>query len=85
MSKRCSERSHLNVTHLVRLEALQQTRRIIAETRVRPECEGLAVCQAVRAIASNFLRDGINVELLEEGHNPFVSMINCQYLFPHCI
>ena len=85
MTKRCSERSHLNVTHLVRLEALHQTRLILAETRLRPECEGRAVCLAVRSIATTFLRDVINLQLLEEGHNPFVSMINCQSLFPHCI
>ena len=85
MAKRCSERSHLNTTHLVRLEALHQSRMIITETRLRPECEGLSVCRAVKNIARHFLRDVINVSLLEEGHNPFVSMINCQYLFPHCI
>ena len=85
MAKRCSERSHLNITHLVRLETLQLSRMIITETRLRPECEGLSVCRAVKRIASHFLRDVINVALLEEGHNPFVSMLNCQYLFPHCI
>ena len=64
---------------------LEQTRRIVTEINMRPECEGLTVCQAIKSIAVKFLKDVINVDLLEEGHNPFVSMINCQDLFPNCM
>lgn len=30
-------------------------------------------------------RDAINLELLEQGGNPFLSMVNCPRLFPNCV
>jgi hypothetical protein len=43
------------------------------------------VCLAVKRISEQFLQDAINTELLERGHNPFLSMLSCHQLFPQCV
>ena len=73
----------MTVLDLMKMEVLDQAERIILEER--EECEGLAVCQAIKQISGTFLKDAINTELLEAGENPFLSMINCAKLFPHCV
>ena len=73
----------MTVLDLMKMEMLEQAERIILEER--EECEGIAVCQAIKRISGTFLKDAINTELLEAGENPFLSMINCAQLFPHCV
>ena len=83
LGKRCSEKVKLSVLDLIRMEVLEQTEKIILEKRA--ECEGFVVCDAMKIISGTFLKDAINTDLLEAGHNPFLSMINCGKLFPHCV
>jgi len=83
ISKRCAGQTKLTVQDLVKMEVLEQVQRIIMEKR--EECEGLAVCQAIKQISGIFLKDAINTDLLEMGENPFLSMISCGQLFPHCV
>ena len=45
ISKRCSEKKHLDVTSLLKLELLEETKKILRIMASRPECEGFAVCQ----------------------------------------
>ena len=73
----------MSVIDLVKMEILEQAERILMEER--EECEGLAVCQAIKQISGIFLKDAINTDLLEAGENPFLSMINCVQLFPYCV
>ena len=68
----------------VQLEVLAQTRKIVSIQARRPECEGYAVCRALKEMTSIFLEDVINLELLEAAENPFISMILCADLFPQC-
>jgi len=85
ISKRCSEKKHLDVTSLLKLELLEETKKILRIMASRPECEGFAVCQALKSMTTGFLRDVINLELLEAGKSPFVSMIDCTMMFPLCM
>ena len=41
--------------------------------------------QALKSMTTGFLRDVINLELLEAGKSPFVSMIDCTMMFPLCM
>lgn len=83
LGKRCAGNVKMTVLDLMKMEVLEQAERIIMEQR--EECEGLAVCQAIKHISGTFLKDAINTELLEAGENPFLSMISCAKLFPHCV
>ena len=65
------------------MEIFEQAEKIATEKR--QECEGLAVCQAVKHISGTFLKDAINTDMLEKGQNPFLSMTNCAQLFPQCV
>ena len=82
VGKRCAGQSNLTVEDLVKMEVLE-VQKII--TGKREECEGLAVCHAIKQISGTFLKDAINTDLLAAGENPFLSMINCAQLFPHCV
>ena len=70
---------------MLQLEIMDQSENIIKIHAQNPDCEGFAVCQAIKTIASSYLSDVINLELLELGHNPFASMILCQDIFPMCL
>jgi len=83
VSKRCAKNVNITVLDLLKMEMLEQAESIILEKR--EECEGLAVCQAIKQISGVFLKDTINTDLLEAGENPFLSMINCAQLFPQCV
>ena len=83
IGKRCAGQASLTIVDLVKMEVLDQVQKIIMEKR--EECEGLAVCNAIKQISGTFLKDAINTELLEAGENPFLSMISCAQLFPHCV
>ena len=83
VGKRCAGQGNLTVEDLVKMEVLDQVQKII--TGKREECEGLAVCHAIKQISGTFLKDAINTDLLAAGENPFLSMINCAQLFPHCV
>ena len=67
---------------MLSLNILEHSRAIAAQTRA--ECEGLAVCRAVKAISETFLSDSFNLSLLEAGLTPFISMVSCQDLFTMC-
>ena len=67
---------------MLTLNILEHSRAIAAQTRA--ECEGLAVCRAVKAISETFLSDSLNLSLLEAGLTPFISMVSCQDLFTMC-
>lgn len=82
VSKRCSEKKKLSVLSMLSLEILEHSRAIAGETR--GECEGLAVCRAVKAISQTFLSDSLNLSLLEAGLTPFISLLSCQDLFTMC-
>ena len=47
----------MTVLDLMKMEMLEQAERIILEER--EECEGLAVCQAIKQISGTFLKDAI--------------------------
>ena len=82
VSKRCSEKKKLSVLDLATLEVLEQSRVVVEERRVN--CQGLSVCRAVRHLSYRYLKDSINLHLLEAGLSPFISRIDCQDLFPQC-
>ena len=67
---------------MLTLEILEHSRAIAGETR--EECEGLAVCRAVKSLSQTFLSDSVNLSLLEAGLSPFISKIDCQDLFTMC-
>jgi len=83
LGKRCAGNLNMSVIDLVKMEIVEQAERILMEER--EECEGLAVCQAIKQISGIFLKDAINTDILEAGENPFISMMNCVQLFPHCV
>ena len=72
----------MSVVAMLTLGILEHSRAIAGETRA--ECEGLAVCRAVKSLSHTFLSDSLNLSLLEAGLSPFISMIDCQDLFPMC-
>ena len=53
-------------------------------TGKREECEGLVVCHAIKQISGTSLKGAINTDLLAAGEKPFLFMINCAQLSPHC-
>ena len=82
MSKRCSEEKTVNVMTILTREIFIQSQAVATESR--EECEGLAVCKAVKILSKTFLKDTINLQLLQSGSTPFMSMVDCQELFPLC-
>ena len=82
MSKRCSEDKTVNVMTILAREIFSQSQVVAMESR--EECEGLAVCKAVKILSKIFLKDAINLQLLQSGSTPFMSRVDCQELFPLC-
>ena len=82
VSKRCSEKQRVSVESVLVSEIFNQSRAVAGESRA--ECEGLAVCRAVKILSRIFLKDSVNLHLLQSGYTPFMSMIDCQELFPWC-
>ena len=82
VSKRCSENKTVNVMTILAREIFSQSQAVAMESR--KECEGLAVCKAVKILSKMFLNDAINLQLLQSGYIPFMSWVDCEELFPLC-
>ena len=67
-------------------ELLEVTKHIVESVAKQSECEGHAVCSSLKyLIQRNMMKDVINLDLHGMGHKPFLSVVDCNDLFPFCV